>query len=138
MLLLTLLRFCGVLLLGMFVLNFFVPRQFRWREELPRLSLLNQNVMVVHAIFIAFLMLLMGLLLLMLPAELLTAQPLARAVLAGLTAFWALRLVIQWFVYDRRLWRGKRFETAIHFAFSGLFALFTFTFAAALWRSINA
>src|SRR6185436_6319305 len=135
MLLITLMRICGVALLGLFVLNFFVPKRFKWREELPRLSLINRRIFQVHAIFIALILLLMGLLLVALPRELIAPQPLARAVCGGLALFWAVRLWMQLFLYDAELWRGKPFETLMHFAFSGLWILLTATMSAALWRS---
>jgi hypothetical protein len=132
MLLITLLRLGGIFLLGLFVLNFFVPRKFNWAEELPRLSLLNRRIFQVHAIFIALMLLLMGLLLLLLPEALLAPQPLARAVCGGLALFWLVRLWMQWFLYDAELWRGKRFETAMHFTFTGLWIFLTATLSAAL------
>jgi len=132
MLLINLLRLGGVLLLGLFVLNFFVPRKFNWAEELPRLSLLNRRIFQVHAIFIALILLLMGLLMVALPRELLAPQPLARAVCAGLALFWLVRLWMQWFLYDAVLWRGKPFETVMHFAFTGLWIFLTATLSAAL------
>src|SRR2546430_4196998 len=87
MLLINLLRIAGVSLLGLFVLNFFVPRQFHWREEMARLSLINRRIFQVHAIFIAMILLMMGLLLVLIPGALLQPQALARSVLAGLTVF---------------------------------------------------
>jgi hypothetical protein len=131
------LRLAGVFLLGLFVLNFFVPARFKWADELPRLSLINRRIFQVHAMFIALILLLSGLLLVALPHELLTPTPLARAVLGGLAVFWGLRLWMQWFMYDRELWLGKRFETAMHFLFSGLWIFLTATFAAALWRNVS-
>ena len=130
------LRIAGLSLLGLFMLNFFIPAEFKWAEELPRLSLLNRRIFQVHAVFIALILLLSGLLLVILPHELVTPTPLARAVLGGLAAFWGLRLWMQWFMYDRELWRGKRFETAMHFLFSGLWVFLTATFATALWRNL--
>jgi len=132
------LRLAGLSLLGLFVLNFFVPARFKWAEELPRLSLINRRIFHMHAVFIAFILLLSGLLLVLLPHELITPTPLARAVLGGLAAFWGLRLWMQWFMYDRELWHGKRFETAMHFAFSGLWIFLTATFAVTLWRNFQA
>jgi hypothetical protein len=132
------LRLAGSFLLGLFVLNFFVPGRFKWAEELPRLSLINRRIFQVHAVFIAFILLLSGLLLVLLPHELLAPTPLARAVLGGLAAFWGLRLWMQWFMYNRELWLGKRFETAMHFLFSGLWVFLTATFAAALWQNVLA
>jgi hypothetical protein len=138
MLLIVMLRLCGAALLGLFVLNFFVPKKFGWAEELPRLSLLNRRIFQVHAIFIALILLMMGLLLVTLPHTLLAPQPLARAVAGGLAVFWAVRLWMQWFLYDRELWRGKPFETAMHFSFTALWIALTVTFSMALWTSIHA
>jgi hypothetical protein len=53
-------------------------------------------------------------------SALLEPSPLARAVLFGLMLFWGVRLLVQWFVYDWQLWRGNRFHTIVHFAFTGL------------------
>src|SRR5215218_7365049 len=132
------LRLAGLSLLGLFVLNFFVPARFNWAEELPRLSLINRRIFQVHAVFIALILLLSGLLLVALPHELITPTPLARAVLGGLAVFWGLRLWMQWFMYDRELWIGKPFETAMHFLFSGLWVFLTATFATALWQNFSA
>jgi hypothetical protein len=137
MLLIALLRIGGIFLLGLFVLNFFVPKRFNWAEELPRLSLLNRRIMQVHAIFIALLLLMMGLLLITMPRALIAPEPLARAVTGGLAVFWGLRLWMQWFLYDAELWRGKKFETATHVAFSGLWIFLTATLFAAFLTSFN-
>jgi hypothetical protein len=138
MLLILLLRVCGVALLGLFVLNFFVPRRFKWADELPRLSLLNRRIFQVHAIFIALILLMMGLLLVALPQALLRPDPFSRAVCGGLAVFWMLRLWMQWFLYDTVLWRGKRFETAMHFVFTGLWIMLVATLSAALVHSFGA
>jgi hypothetical protein len=137
MLLVNLLRIAGVLLLGLFILNFFVPRRFHWREEMARLSLINRRIFQVHAVFIAMILLMMGLLLVLIPGALLQPQALARAVLAGLTVFWTARLLLQLFFYHAVLWRGKPFETAMHIAFSGLWIFFIATFSLALWTTYH-
>ena len=138
MLTIVALRLAGMSLLGLFALNFFVPTRFGWAEELPRLSLINRRIFQVHAVFIALILLLSGLLLVLLPREPTAPTPLARAVLVGLLVFWGLRLWMQWFMYDRELWRGKRFETAMQFAFTGLWIFLTATFAVTLWRNFTA
>ena len=137
MLLITLLRLAGAFLLGLFVLNFFVPKKFNWAQELPRMSLLNQRIMQVHAIFIALILLMMGLLMVTMPHRLLAPDPLARAVVGGLAIFWLVRLWMQWFLYDAELWRGKPFETFMHFGFTGMWILLTSTLTATLWSSFH-
>jgi hypothetical protein len=137
MLLINLLRISGVALLGLFCLNFFLPRQFKWSEELTRLSLINRRIFQVHAVFIAMILLMMGSLLVAIPDSLLKPDALARAVLIGFTLFWGARLLFQLFFYDAELWRGKPFETLMHVTFSGLWIFLTATFAAALWRTFQ-
>ena len=126
------LRLAGVAMLLLVAVNVYVPRRFRWREELASLSLLNRQIFQVHAAFICVILALFAALTIGMTHALLEPTPLARAILAGLAIFWFLRLLAQWFVYDRRLWRGRRFETAVHFVFTGLWAYFTVTFAGAL------
>jgi len=57
---------------------------------------------------------------------------LARAVLIGLTVFWGLRLLMQFFFYSPRIWRGDRFYTVMHYVFSAAWLYVTAVFAAAL------
>jgi hypothetical protein len=56
---------------------------------------------------------------------------LARVVTAGLAAFWGARLVVQLFVYRAELWRGNRFRTVIHVAFTGVWAYLAVVYGAA-------
>lgn len=132
-LLLLNLRAVGVLLAGLAVLNMFVPRRFGWREELARLSLLNRQIFQVHAVFLIVTLALFSALLLTSADALLEHTRLARAILAGLTIFWGLRLLAQWFYYSPALWRGQPFNTAMHVLFSGLWIYVTAVFAAALY-----
>src|SRR5215204_4630377 len=104
------LKLVGLLILGLCVLNFFLPKRFNWKEELARLSLINRQIFLVHCAFIVLTCAMFGLLSLFFTPLLLERTPLARLVLAGLTTFWALRLFMQLFVYSPALWRGRRFE----------------------------
>jgi hypothetical protein len=127
------LRTAGVLLALLAVLNVFVPRRFRWREEMARLSLLNRQIFQVHAIFLVLTLALFSALLLTTGAALLERTPLARAVLAGLTIFWAMRMLVQWFYYSPATWRGHRFNTVMHVLFSGLWIYLTGVFGASFY-----
>ena len=132
-LLLLNLRIVGVLMALLTLVNLFVPRRFHWREEMARLSLLNRQVFQVHAIFLIVTLALFSALLLTTAPSLLEPTPLARAVLAGLTIFWALRMLVQWFYYSPEIWRGHRFNTTMHVAFSGLWIYVTGVFGASLY-----
>jgi hypothetical protein len=129
------LRIAGALQIAIAALHLAFPKRFQWKDELAKLSLLNRQIFVVHAIFVCLVLVLMGALSLFAPEELLRATRLARLVLAGFTAFWAIRLAFQWFVYDRRLWRGSRPNTAIHFGATAVWLYFVLVYGAGWARA---
>jgi hypothetical protein len=99
------------------LIHFDFPRYFKWKEELTGLTLINRQLMYVHTFFIALVVLLMGSLCLVAPADMISSR-LGKYLSLGLFVFWATRLVFQFFVYKTSLWRGKKFETIIHVLFS--------------------
>lgn len=127
----------GVLMALLVAVNLVVPARFRWREEMSRLSLVNRQIFQVHAIFLVLTLGLFSALLLTSAPALLEPTRLSRAVLIGLTIFWALRMGVQWFFYSPELWRGDRFNTVVHYVFSGLWIYLTVVFAAALWLNLK-
>ncbi|MEA2735412.1 MAG: hypothetical protein QOE14_1863 [Humisphaera sp.] len=131
------LRIVGVLLLALIALNFYVPRRFNWKTELASLSLVNRQIFQVHAGFICVILTMFAVLVLFFTRDLLEPTRLARAVLAALAIFWFVRLLTQWFVYDRSLWRGRRFETIVHLVFTGVWTYFSATFAYALFHNLG-
>ena len=131
------LRIVGVFMAALAVMNLFVPRRFRWREELSRISLLNRQIFEVHAIFLVLILALFAALLLTSADALLEPTRLARAIMIGLTVFWGTRMLMQWFYYSPETWRGNRFNTVMHGVFSLAWiyvtAVFATTYFAALY-----
>jgi len=121
------LEFIGALLVVLALLHVGFARYFDWRREFAVVSLINRQMMYVHTFFVAFVVLLMGLLCLTSAAEL-VGTPLGRRVALGLGIFWLARLLIQFFGYSATLWRGKRFETVIHVLFSLLWTYLSVIF----------
>jgi hypothetical protein len=132
-----LLRCAGVILFGLFLLNFWLPKWFAWQNELPRLSRVNQQIVRSHAAFIALVILMMSALCLLLAADLMQPTRLARSLLGGMTAFWFLRLLAQWFLYDWSLWRGHRPRTIAQFVATSLWLAITAIFAYAWWANVE-
>jgi hypothetical protein len=112
------LRTVGVLMAVLAIVNLFVPGRFHWREELSRVSLVNRQIFQAHTMFIVLLIVLTSALLLTSAEALLEPSRLSRAVMIGLTIFWGLRMLVQWFFYSPQIWRGSRFHTAMHAIFS--------------------
>lgn len=115
------LKITGILLIILAFIHLIFPRYFNWEKELNSLSLINRQMMYVHAFFIALVVLLMGVLCLTSAAEL-TGTILGNRLSLGLGIFWAARLFIQFFGYSAKIWKGKTFETTIHILFSLLWA----------------
>ena len=130
------LKFAGAVLIFLGVAHAFFDRRFNWREETARMSRLNQQIFYVHNFFIALTCVLMGALALF-GTRALTQPTLAGSWLGGiLTIFWGCRLVFQFAVYDPKLWRGKVFETTMHWLFAAGWLYFTGVFGWAWWRQI--
>ena len=115
-----LLRIAGAVLLLLATMHRPISRRLKWCEESLRLSPINAAVFRVHALFICLILVVMGL-----PC---IADPwifLERTRAGGWLAwtfawFWAARLYVQWFVFPRTLWVGKRFETKVHLMFTAI------------------
>ena len=58
------LRATGIVLALLVFVHAFVPGRLRWREELPRLSLVNRQIFEVHTVFIVLVLALSSALLL--------------------------------------------------------------------------
>jgi hypothetical protein len=121
------LKIVGYLLIGLSLLHLIFPRYFKWKSELQGLSLINRQLMYVHTLFIAFTTLLMGMFC-VLESQEIRNTVLGRKVAFGFFLFWLLRLIIQFFGYSRKLWKGKVFETIIHVLFSLLWFYFSLVF----------
>ena len=130
------LRAVGVLMAMLVVVNFFVPGRFNWRDELSRVSLINRQIFIAHTVFIMLVVALTSALLLTSAESLLAPGPINRAVLLGLTIFWGLRMLMQWFFYSPQVWRGNRLHTVMHGVFSLGWIYVTAVCAAAL-RAIS-
>ena len=129
----THLKITGIILIVLSMVHIAFPRYFKWVDELGPLSLINRQMMYVHTFFVAFVLLLMGILCLSSAADM-PATVLGKRLSLGLGIFWLVRLFIQFFVYSSKLWRGKRFETGIHILFALLWTYFSAVFLATYLR----
>jgi hypothetical protein len=125
------LQIVGCLLVALGLSHVFFHRYFGWKQELSGVSLLTRQIFYVHAFFIALGVVLGGVLSLSYPGALLRPEPLNRAILAGMALFWLCRLLTQFFGYDAALWRGNRFRTCMHIAFSILWCYVTAVYSVA-------
>lgn len=118
----------GSLLIVLALSHIVFPRYFNWKEDLKSLSLINRQMMVIHTLFIALAVLLLGVLCVIAGDELVNTT-LGKKVSLGMGLFWGARFVVQFFGYSSELWKGKRFETIVHVLFSLLFGYMSVVFA---------
>ena len=128
------LKIVGILLILLSALHIFFPGYFKWKEDLKGLSLINRQMMYVHAFFIGLVVFGIGILSFFFSEELIQTK-LGRLVCLGLAVFWGIRLIVQLVVYSTALWRGKRFETSMHILFTGIWTYLTIIF---LWVYLKA
>lgn len=121
------LKIIGILLIALALTHIVFPRYFNWRNELSSLSIINRQLVYVHSFFIALTVFLMGLLCLTSADDLMNTT-LGKNVSLGLGIFWMARLIIQFFGYSSKLWKGKRFETMVHVLFSILWLYLSASF----------
>ncbi len=124
-----LIRSAGVILILLAGLHVPIGQHLKWREESARLSPANTAIFHVHTFFICFALVMMGTPCLFDPSVLLEKSRAGAWLAWSFSAFWTARLFVQWVIFPKRLWRGKRMETVIHIALSilwvALSALFT-------------
>ena len=111
------LKIIGVSLIALSAIHIIFPSYFKWDNELSTLSIMNRQMMYVHSFFIAFTILMMGILCITSSSELINTV-LGRRISLGLGIFWVIRLYFQFFVYSKKVWKGKTFETTVHVLFS--------------------
>jgi hypothetical protein len=121
------LKIVGSLLIALSLMHIVIPKYFKWEQELTSLSLITKQILYVHTFFIAFVVLLMGLLCIGYSHEL-VYDNFGRVISLGLFGFWLTRLIFQFFVYSPDVWRGKNFETVMHVLFSLLWLYLTTVF----------
>jgi len=121
------LKIISILLIILAFIHVIFPKYFKWKQELNSLSIINRQLMYVHSFFIAFVVLLMGVLCLTSANELIETT-LGRRVCLGIGVFWITRFLIQFFGYSKKIWKGKMFETTVHILFSFLWAYFSLIF----------
>jgi hypothetical protein len=131
-----LLRIAGAGLILLAVLHVPMGRHLKWSEDGGRMSPVNASIFRVHTFFICFVLVMMGLPCLLEPGVFLEKSRAGAWLAWSFSAFWAVRLFFQWFVYPRDLWRGRKLETALHVWFTIVWTALAALFGACgLWQS---
>jgi len=105
----------AALQLGVAVLNLFLFRILRWKNELARMPLLLSEVIQVHTWFISITLAIFGVLTWRFALQMASkTDPICRWLAACIAFFWGARTILQVTYYSSSHWRGKRGRTFIH------------------------
>jgi hypothetical protein len=113
----------GVLHFGTLIGSAQVPRELRFREELPKLPPLLRHWILVAGAYVVLCILGFGLVSICLPGHLASGQPLSRAICGFIAIFWFMRLLIQFFLFDARPYLRNWF---LRLGYHGLTVVFTY------------
>jgi hypothetical protein len=116
----TLLALCAIHSFALAAFHLMFWRLFRWREELPRMSVANRAILQIINLRLIYVFLGVGALCLAFPEEL-VATRLGRAMMLGMSAFWIGRSIEQ-FVF-------LPFNRPLIHALTGIFMLGALLFA---------
>lgn len=116
----------GVVHLAIVAANLALPRRLQVRENAARLSPILRQVLYVHWLYIAVVLLIFAALCIFFAPELAGASLLGRFLSGAIAAFWLMRIPLQLFYYDRETRRQNRALDALYLAalifLSGVFS----------------
>ena len=129
----TLIFISGILHLGTLVGSAQVPKELKFREELPKVAPLMRQWILVCGLYIVINLIAFGIISLCFSETLASGEPFARAFCGYVAVFWAVRLFIQFFVFDARPYLRNSFLTAGYYGLTLVFVWHTAVFG---WAAI--
>ena len=121
-----LIQMAGVTQLVIALANFFAPAKLGYRENLGKVSPIIRQIFLVHAAYIVFVLVALGLISLLYPQDLCRPAGLGKFLCGFMAFFWSLRVGLQFFYYDLAIKRQNPWGTfCFGFAFLYLAGVFT-------------
>lgn len=134
----TLLLIAAALQLSVLIASAQVPRVLDWRTNLGTLHPFLRRLFWVYGIFIVLTIIAFSLLTFANAEAMAGGEPVARSLCIFIAIFWAVRLVVQFAVFDAREfltnWFYKAGYHALTVAFAGLVAIYTIAALHPEWR----
>jgi hypothetical protein len=119
----TMIFIAGLLHLAITSAGFTSVLVLDWRRNLAPLSALSRHVIWTHAAFVLMTIVAFGMISILMPDVLASGAPLARGVCGFIAAFWATRLLIQFFLFDPKPYLTN---VALALGFHGLTVVFIY------------
>lgn len=121
----------GVLHFGTLLASASVPRVLDWKKSLDGVDQLSRQLIWVHGAFIVLVIIAFGTVSVLLAEELAAGGVLARAVCGFIGFFWAMRLAVQFFVFDATPFLRNRWLKIGYYGLTLVFAYQTIVYSIA-------
>ena len=119
----TMIFIAGLLHLAITSAGFTMTFVLDWRRNLSPLSGLTRHVIWTHAAFVLMTIVAFGVVSIAMPSALAAGTPMARGVCGFIAAFWGMRLLIQFFLFDARPYLSN---IVLKLGFHGLTVVFIY------------
>jgi hypothetical protein len=126
----------GVAHLALGVGSLLIPKLLNWKGALAAMPTLIRQMFWSYAGYILGINIFFGLVSIFLADELLSGSGLANALLALITLYWLVRLIIQFTYFDRTAIPRRGIYLAGEIGLNILFVWFAILYGTALWMSL--
>ncbi len=127
----VLIQISGVLHVGTLLGSAQVPKELRFREELPKLPLLLQHWILTAGGYVVLNLIAFGIISLTCASDLISGTRLARGFCGYVAIFWLCRLLIGLFVFDAKPYLRNTFLTIGYYGLTAVFTWHVLVFGAA-------
>lgn len=123
--------------LGLVAGSLFIPHILRWSEDVARLRTLTRQVFWTYAAYIWSTNLFFGIVSVAIPADLVSGGNVSAALTLFIAIYWAARVGIQFFYFDRSDAPGGIVLVAAEWLLVALFIALTVVYGYAAWINLG-
>ncbi|MBX9689677.1 MAG: hypothetical protein K2X27_23400 [Candidatus Obscuribacterales bacterium] len=123
-----LLEFAGISLIALAGAHAVLPRLFKWKDDLEKLTPINKQIFIAHTLFIVIGIAMLGLVCLIFPMDLLQRSQLGLLASGSFFMCWLSRLLFQFCFFTAKLTDNKQQEFLMRVAGTLLWSFYTIVF----------
>ncbi|CAN5703926.1 hypothetical protein BH10CYA1_BH10CYA1_05730 [soil metagenome] len=124
------LEIAGVSMIALAIGHVYIARLLNWKEDLKKLTPINEQVFYAHTLFIACGLLLLGLVITFVPSVLVVNSMLAMIADGCFALCWFCRLIFQFVCFTGKIHDNKKVDTALRLLSTILWLYYTVLFTA--------
>lgn len=124
------LEVAGVTMIALSIGHVYIARLLNWREDLKKLTPINEQVFYAHTLFIACGLLLLGSVMIFMPSVLVVRSMLGMIANGCFAMCWLSRLIFQFVFFTGKIHDNKKVDAALRLLSTVLWLFYTVLFSA--------